>query len=192
MHGTVHGDPNDGDAGNGAAMRMAPVALATLGDDALLKRYTLEQAHITHHHPLSDAACLLVGRLIHLACRGEPLAALHRAALETVSRFPSMQFVRYRGQSSAYVVDTMQTVLYHLFNTSSFEQCLVATVNVGGDADTAGAIVGSIAGAYYGVDAIPRRWWCKLERPLQHELRGAAERLAGCSPLGRSLTGESG
>ena len=53
--------PNEGDAGNGAAMRVAPVALYTLGDEELLSRLAVEQAHITHHHPLSDAACVAVG-----------------------------------------------------------------------------------------------------------------------------------
>jgi len=31
-------------------------------------------------------------------------------------------------------------------------------VNLGGDTDTAGAILGAMAGAYYGADAIPKRW----------------------------------
>jgi ADP-ribosylglycohydrolase len=31
-------------------------------------------------------------------------------------------------------------------------------VNLGGDADSTGAVYGQIAGAYYGVNAIPRRW----------------------------------
>ena len=31
-------------------------------------------------------------------------------------------------------------------------------VNLGGDADTVGAIYGQLAGAYYGFDAIPSKW----------------------------------
>ena len=31
-------------------------------------------------------------------------------------------------------------------------------VNLGGDADTTGAIAGAIAGAQYGFEAIPKRW----------------------------------
>ena len=183
VHGTVHGEPCDGDAGNGATMRMAPVALATLGDPELLERRALDQAHITHHHPLSDATCVLVGRLVHLACAGEPLDRLREEAMQTVARFPNMQFERYRGQSSAYVVDTMQTVLHYLFSTSNFEECVVKTVNAGGDADTTGAIAGTIAGAYYGYDAVPRRWIRKLDRALRYELLLMAERLVARSPL---------
>lgn len=35
---------------------------------------------------------------------------------------------------------------------------IIKIVNLGGDADTIGAIAGGLAGAYYGYDAIPQRW----------------------------------
>jgi hypothetical protein len=47
--------------------------------------------------------------------------------------------------------------------TSSFEEAITEVVNLGGDADTAGAILGAMAGAYYGVDAIPKRWLDDLQ-----------------------------
>ncbi len=50
------------------------------------------------------------------------------------------------------------TCLYLLLTTDSFEEAVSEVVNLGGDADTAGAILGAMAGAYYGVDDIPRRW----------------------------------
>ena len=78
----------------------------------------------------------------------------------------------------------MRTVLYQFFGTSSFEECLVATVNAGGDAYTASAIVGSIAGAYYGPEEIPRRWVKKLDRSLVKELAALSRRLVDSSPLG--------
>src|SRR5512135_2724461 len=46
------------DAGNGAAMRVLPVALATLGQPEDAVRIACgAQAHVTHHCTLSDAAC---------------------------------------------------------------------------------------------------------------------------------------
>jgi ADP-ribosyl-[dinitrogen reductase] hydrolase len=39
---------------------------------------------------------------------------------------------------------------------------LIEAVNLGDDADTTGAIYGQIAGAYYGIDAIPERWLEKI------------------------------
>ncbi len=42
--------------------------------------------------------------------------------------------------------------------TATFEDGLIAAVNLGGDADSIGAVYGQLAGAYYGFSAIPRRW----------------------------------
>lgn len=184
-NGTVHGPPNEGDAGNGAVMRMAPIALAALADVPLLEVQAIEQAHITHHHPLSDAACILVGRLIQLALIGHGMHRLRRQAEVTIAAFPKFRFAPYHGLSTAYVVDTMQTVLHFLFATSSFEECLIATVNQGGDADTTGAIVGAIAGAYYGIEAIPREWVRKLDPAVREEIPSLADQLIDLSPLAK-------
>jgi hypothetical protein len=43
-------------------------------------------------------------------------------------------------------------------STHDFEAAVLAAVNLGDDADTTAAIAGQLAGAIYGVDAIPRRW----------------------------------
>ena len=183
--GSLEGPPNEGDAGNGAAMRMAPVAIATLADGALLERCAIEQAHLTHNHPLSDAACVLVGRLVHLACLGRARSELREVADAAGERHAGLRFAPDRGLApTAYVADTMRAVLHAFFHAPSFEDCLVATVNLGGDADTTGAIAGAIAGAHFGLDAIPRRWVKRLDRALVEELAALADRLVDLSPLG--------
>jgi ADP-ribosylglycohydrolase len=35
-------------------------------------------------------------------------------------------------------------------------------VNLGDDADTTGAVYGQIAGAFYGLEGIPEKWWEKI------------------------------
>lgn len=185
LEGTLQGPPGEWDAGNGAVMRVLPVALLTLGDGALLSRLAVEQARLTHHHPLSDAACVLVGRLVHLACLGLSMRRLKQTAAEAAAAEPRLAFAPYRGLSTGYVVDTMQTVLHHFFTTRSFEECLVAVVNRGGDADTTGAIAGAIAGAYYGLEELPRRWLRRLRPALTAELEALAGRLVCLSPVGR-------
>jgi ADP-ribosyl-[dinitrogen reductase] hydrolase len=185
-HGTVVGPFNEGDAGNGAAMRVAPVALATLADGCLLECRAVEQGRITHNHPLSDAACVLIGRLIHMGCTGQSLERLRGEIEDTIVRFPSFRFSPYRGLATAYVVDTMQTVLHHFLSTHSFEECLVATVNQGGDADTTGAIAGAIAGAFYGPAQLPEHWVRKLAPTLVKEIQELSGHLVARSPLGLS------
>ncbi len=170
-------------AGNGAVMRVAPVALYTLGDEELLSRLAVEQARITHHHPLSDAACVSVGMIIQLGILGAPPDDLRKMADDFAARRPEFRFEGYVGESSGYVVDTLRTVFDAFFSTDSFEECVVGTVNRGGDADTTGSIAGAIAGARYGFDAIPRRWLQALDPELRGELTVLAEALVRASPL---------
>lgn len=189
VEGTLTAPPSPDDGGNGAAMRAAPVALGTLGAPALCDRRAQEQARITHNHPLSDAGCLLVARMVQLGCSGATKTMLRQQAEVFVAEHPAFRFVPYRGLATAYVVDTLQTVLHHFFRTRTFEDCLTATVNQGGDADTTGSIVGAIAGAYYGVDAIPERWILRLDSSLTRELRELAARLLASSPFAQSSDG---
>ncbi|WP_026605704.1 ADP-ribosyl-[dinitrogen reductase] hydrolase [Methylocapsa acidiphila] len=169
--GELAGPPNEADAGNGAAMRVLPVALATLGNGANAKEWTIGQCHITHHHPLSDAVALALVHMVQaLLVGGGPIAA--RAVVDVLLRaHPALRFDPYRGLSTAYVVDTIQTVLHFYFATASFSECLIETVNQGGDADTTGALVGMLAGATYGRDAIPQDWLGKLDRKAASEIR---------------------
>ena len=68
-------------------------------------------------------------------------------------------------------------MLHSFFGTDSFESCLVTAVNQGGDADTTGAIAGMLAGAYYGVGAIPSRWLKKLDAGVRREIEYQAPAL---------------
>jgi len=168
--GSMQGPPCDGDAGNGAAMRILPIALASLGDQRRLEEWTLGQCRITHHHPLSDAASLALGRMVqHLLTGGDP-AGCRALAEDLVRQVPAFTFERYRGQSSAYIVDTMQTVLHFFLRATDFENALIATVNQGGDADTTGAIVGMLCGAAFGLSAIPTSWLRRLDRKVAKEI----------------------
>ena len=182
---SLSGPPCDDDAGNGAVMRMAPVAIASLADASLLKTWAVEQAHITHNHPLSDAACIHVGSILHLALLGRSRESMRQYIQRAINQVPAFGYLNYRGLCTAFVADTMQTVLYHFFRARSFEDCVVNNVNQGGDADTAGAIVGAIAGAYYGLEEIPQRWIKKLDRHLVNELLNLSHALVSQSPLGR-------
>jgi ADP-ribosyl-[dinitrogen reductase] hydrolase len=170
VHGTTSTDYHEGDAGNGAAMRTLPVVLATIGDSEKLAAWTQTQAHITHNHPLSDSATLTVGRMIHALIAGGGVKAVRDEVNALIEKHRTFKFEPYRGNASAYIVDTMQTVMHCYFMTDSFKTCVVETVNQGGDADTTGAIAGMIAGATYGVDAIPRSWLSKLDSDVASEI----------------------
>lgn len=176
---------NQWDAGNGACMRMLPVALFTLGNDQLLKNHAIAQGHLTHNHPLSDAACISLGRLVQMAVVGRSKMVLRGETENLLAEHENFRFEPYRGLATGYVVDTMQTVFHHFFKTRDFEECVVATVNQGGDADTTGAIAGMLAGAYYGLESIPKRWMKKMDRNIMAEISRLAARMVDLSPLGK-------
>ena len=64
--------------------------------------------------------------------------------------------------------------LYLLLTTESFEEALVEVVNLGGDADSTGAILGALAGAHFGADSIPSRWLEGLQNREGIEARALA------------------
>ncbi|KAF0219217.1 MAG: hypothetical protein FD174_2303 [Geobacteraceae bacterium] len=47
-----------------------------------------------------------------------------------------------------------------------------------GDADTTGAIIGGLAGAYYGIDSIPQRWLKRLDKRVAGEIGKLSRKLA--------------
>jgi ADP-ribosyl-[dinitrogen reductase] hydrolase len=154
------------DAGNGAAMRVLPVALATFGQDETTVRAAIHaQAHVTHHNPVSDAVCELLVFMVQDALRGASLRDLYRGRIQPfVAAHPKFSFrPKRRENPSGWVVETLQAVLQSLLDTGSFEDCLVDVVNRGGDADTTGAIAGMLAGALYGRESLPSRWLRALD-----------------------------
>lgn len=149
------------DAGNGAAMRVLPVALATLDrDEAQVRAAVRAQAHVTHHNPVSDAAAEFLVLAVQDALRGASLRDIYRRRIRPlVAEQPAFAYrPRRRENPSGWIVETMQAVLQSLLDTGGFEDCLIDVVNRGGDADTTGAIAGMLAGALYGRPALPGRW----------------------------------
>ena len=88
---------------------------------------------------------------------GFELAATGKTA--AVSQYATREEV----DNSGWCVSTVEAALWALNTTASFEDALVAAVNLGGDADSIGAVCGQLAGAKYGVGAIPERWLAAIK-----------------------------
>ena len=54
--------------------------------------------------------------------------------------------------------------MWIFMNAQHYKEAIIASTNIGGDTDTIGAIVGSMAGIYYGFEDIPSSWLDKLQR----------------------------
>ena len=184
--GTVEGPYAEDDAGNGAAMRVLPVALATLGHPERAAAWTVAQAHATHNHPLSDAACVALVRMVQGLILGAGGAVLAQEAEALIAAHRDFRFVPYRGRSSAFVVETLQTVLHYTLSSDSFEEVLIGTVNQGGDADTTGALAGMLAGARGGMAALPPRWLVALDPAVTAEIRLQVPQLLALAGISNS------
>jgi ADP-ribosylglycohydrolase len=173
-----------GSFGNGAAARIAPCALRFHRVPEALARGVETCASVTHSHPLGIAGAILQARQIALAVerRGEAIEA-GPFAVDLRSTEPSAEFrhklrtveeclarrvparvVHDRLGSNATALGSVPTALFaFLSRLESFEDALVFAVNLGGEADSIGAMTGAIAGAYHGEAAIPTRWLERLE-----------------------------
>ncbi|MGC2164653.1 MAG: ADP-ribosyl-[dinitrogen reductase] hydrolase [Gallionella sp.] len=172
---------SDHDAGNGAAMRILPVALATLGQTRKSVREACHaQGHVTHNNHLSDAASECLALMVQASLLGEGKNyLLHEYALPMVATHPVFKFrdIHTSNNPSGFIVDTVQAVFQSFFDTDDFRSCLINVVNRGGDADTTGAIAGMLAGALYGLDAIPLFWLNALDPAIRKACESQARRL---------------
>ena len=161
--------------GNGALMRLAPVACMHWQDEERAVQIAEAQSATTHYSSLSKTACSIAARLMSRLIAGQPwnearrfddlgdihpeIFALLEADLKTI---PEDNI-----QSSGYVIHTFEAALWAVETSSSFEEALIKAVNLGDDADTVGAVAGQLAGALYGYSNIPERWL----KPLAHAER---------------------
>ncbi|MET0065370.1 MAG: ADP-ribosyl-[dinitrogen reductase] hydrolase [Candidatus Thiodiazotropha sp.] len=172
-------DENFYDAGNGACMRCLPIALVYHGSspDALVVA-SRTQAHTTHNNPLSDAGTETILHMTVAAMKGVAKADLLEIAEHLVEEHREYRFDKRRVENpSGYIVETLQVVFQAFFDNSDFETTLIDVVNRGGDADTTGAIAGMLAGASYGMSAIPSPWVKKLNSAVRKRCLSQAEAL---------------
>lgn len=172
-------------AGNGSLMRCAPVALWDFAEVSKRLEHSRVQSEITHAHQECQWSCALLNSLIfHLMSVGVRDVALDRALAECRD---APGHIRKRLQlapgkmkselkPSGYVLDTLDCAVWAFINSENFEDALVSAVNLGGDADTVGAVCGALAGAFYGERDIPARWLEALQN--REILAGLATKMA--------------
>ena len=61
-------------------------------------------------------------------------------------------------RSSGYVVHTLEAAIWSVARTGDFRSAVLLAANLADDADTVAAVTGQLAGALYGLNAIPDHW----------------------------------
>ncbi len=187
---------------NGAAMRVAPVALAFCRDAGAVLDVAGRQAEVTgHDHPVGrDGArlqALAVLRALEASLPLDPAAFLD--ALEPLDEPWQPEFqealrwirgnlgaepeaaVRQLGTSGRASHSVPASLWAFLTAPESVSRSLIKAVNLGGDTDTIGAMAGALAGALHGWEAFPREWTEVVEDGPDGKtaLLRAADRLHG-------------
>ena len=93
----------------------------------------------------------------------------------------------YGRASMGFPPACIPTCFYLLLTTDSFEEAITEVINLGGDTDTAGAILGAMAGASYGISEIPKRWLDGLQNREGIDARAIAHELAEVLGLGGAV-----
>jgi ADP-ribosyl-[dinitrogen reductase] hydrolase len=148
-------------AGNGALMRLSPIAIRYWKDRARLVEVAQLQTATTHGAKECLEASANFAELLADVISGKPLA-------EALSSLASSRVAGgWRGghrdeiSGSGYVVDCLNAALWAVARTTSFRSAILLAANLGDDADTTAAVAGQLAGAVYGLSGIPNGW---LER----------------------------
>ena len=177
IHFRTTGQPvvpvNEYDAGNGACMRRLPIALCYWNAAPAIKQQaSRSQSHVTYNSPLADIGTKLLLQMVVSALQGVQKDALQGIAQTMVDIHKTFRYDQRRMENPSWIVETLQAVLQGFFAHEGFEAILIDVVNLGGDADTTGAIAGMLAGAYYGASNIPIPWL----KALHPDIRGACEK----------------
>jgi ADP-ribosyl-[dinitrogen reductase] hydrolase len=160
----THHELRPRDASNGSLMRCAPVALYARRDAAANARHSADSSRITHANPIAIDACVAFNAAV-AALLDDPAADFLGAALETAST-AEVRAALYEAphadpeqlDAGGHVISTLRAACWAVSAHADFEEAVVAAVNLGQDADTTGAVAGALAGARWGIGAVPTRW----------------------------------
>ena len=170
-------------AGNGPAMR-SPVLGIYAGDSTQsLVKLVRASTRLTHTDERAEQGAMAVAIACHYGSRREAeqadadeffallkeyvtndelCKALQTAQSALRDGLNGTEFARQMGLEDGiggYIVHTVPAAIFcWLRNRTSFRDALEEVILLGGDADTAGAITGAMAGASLGCSAIPDEW----------------------------------
>ena len=168
--------------GNGSLMRILPVALYAYSkklDDTSIHKLTNEVSSLTHAHEVSRLGCYIYVQFIINLLKGKTKEEAYKHIQDLDYRSFSIDSINHYARilnnqiefqildnikSTGYIVDTLESAMWIFMNAQHYKEAIIASTNIGGDTDTIGAIVGSMAGIYYGFEDIPSSWLDKLQR----------------------------
>jgi ADP-ribosyl-[dinitrogen reductase] hydrolase len=162
-------DHHERHGGNGALMKCAPIGLLYYQNFTELKDYTIKSTIITHNSRDAVWSCMVQNSFIAYALLDQDKSEFVRLFLAdfpdcpvNIKELVTLPYTEMPGrvklENSGYTLHSLKISLYSFFRSNNFEEAVTESVFMAGDADTQGAIVGALAGAYYGYENIPVDW----------------------------------
>lgn len=177
------GQTGEMDNGNGSLMRMLPVAYYIyykgIKDSREIYEIVKQVSSITHAHEMSILGCYIYVNLVIQLLNGENSANTHKKikkadysffsekTLDKYDRIINGRIEDLKFQelnSSGFIVDTLESVLWLFFNSNNYNQTIIRAVSLGEDTDTIAACAGGLVGIYYGIESINENWKKNLKR----------------------------
>ncbi|MCK9580846.1 MAG: ADP-ribosylglycohydrolase family protein [Methanoregula sp.] len=156
---------NHGSRTNGSVMRGFPLGIFFPAPQ--VSEVSLRCSEITHHDPVAGHCSAFLNMMVSDMVRGisRQKAFRHARSLCTEPEVHAMLggYDEYMPDPSLDSVLCSHAALHSFMHAKSLEQAILSAVNLGGDADTVGACCGALAGAYWGLGAVPVRWSRDLE-----------------------------
>jgi len=140
-----------GSFGNGAAMRVSPVAWAKGRLDLVLDE-ARRSAAVTHDHPEGLKGAMATAAAIFLARKGADKAAIRRYLSETFGYDldRNLDLIRPDYSFDVSCQGSVPESIISFLESVDFEDAIRNAISLGGDADTMACIAGAIAEAFYG------------------------------------------
>ena len=185
---------NNKTSGNGSVMRNAAVPICFCRDINKGRDIARKQSLVTHQGDEAAACCELLTFIIVKLINGSELKDVlnklgeeFNCDIESVNilakseqenddidrnwnwkdknfKYSVKRVEMNPGYIGSYCMDCMAMALHVCYNTNTFDEAIIKVVNLRGDSDSVGSVVGQIAGAYYGLEKIPKDWIKVVEK----------------------------
>jgi ADP-ribosyl-[dinitrogen reductase] hydrolase len=146
--------------------RIAPIALYYLASLETTLQQAADASRTTCQAPAVLDACRQLGRALNAALSGQPKARI----LADVT--PITEAAAHMNNTAAAA---LAAAFWAFSSTDNFRDAVLCAANVGGNSDVVASVCGQLAGAHYGVSAIPPAWRNSLMQ--QDLIEGYADRL---------------
>ena len=161
------GGGREEDNGNGALMRILPVALVGRNKSAdEVAGEAMKAATLTHRHPKAQVTCALYALVAHNLLAGEEKTEALEEAQRSMERLTSGVYQQAledlnaysERKGSGYVLDSFWSAWEAFLGASSYAKCIESAIKYGNDTDTTACVAGGLGGIYWGVQGIPEAW----------------------------------